>query len=247
MAEPALTDHAATDHAATDHAATDHAATDHAVAGAADAAVAGLFAAAGVPPPDGPPPAGHPLGDAEVEQRLAELDELLGRVEEIPGPAGELALEAVAALAEVYGAALTRAMAYASGATGSTGTPLVEAFTGDDLLGHLLALHGIHPAPVEERIARALDEVRAEVGSTGEITLLRIGAGVAEVRVVEEGGSGCGCASAAAPLGDVVRDAVLAAAPELSEVRAVTPEVPRPATFIPLDALLRPPVRSSPR
>jgi len=33
--------------------------------------------------------------DAAVEQTLADLDELLGRLEQLPGPAGELALEAV--------------------------------------------------------------------------------------------------------------------------------------------------------
>src|SRR5689334_20587917 len=46
-----------------------------------------------------------PMGDdAEVEARLSELDELLARVEQLPGPAGELALEAVAAVVEIYGA-----------------------------------------------------------------------------------------------------------------------------------------------
>ncbi|CCG03933.1 hypothetical protein [Blastococcus saxobsidens] len=226
-------------------------AAEPAVAGAADAAVAGLFAAAGAPPPDGPSPLG-PLGDPEVEQRLTELDELLGRVEQLPGPAGELALEAVAALAEVYGAALTRAVAYASGATRSTGTPLVEAFTGDDLLGHLLALHGIHPDPVEVRIARALDDVRAQLEAQGEVTFLGIEDGVAEVRVTGGGGggcgSGCGCSSASTePPDALVRNAVLATAPELSDVRVVVVQAARPATFIPLDSLLRSPAQPSPR
>src|SRR3954453_17142756 len=49
------------------------------------------------------------LADAAVRERLTGLDELLERVEQIPGPAGELALEAVSALAEIYGEALARA------------------------------------------------------------------------------------------------------------------------------------------
>jgi hypothetical protein len=204
----------------------------------ATAAVQGLLAAGGGPAaaePDGRPP-----GDQEVEQRLAELDELLARVEQIPGPAGELAMEGVAALAEVYGAALTRAMAYLSSAPA-----LVEAITRDDLLGHLLALHGIHPEPAERRIARALDDVRTSLGTAAaEIALLGVGDGVAEVRVPAAGGggcgSGCGCSSPAG-VEDAVRDAVLAAAPELADVRLVAVEVARPATFIPLDSLLRAP------
>ena len=78
--------------------------------------------------------------DADVERRLAELDELLARVEQIPGPTGALALEAVSAVVEIYGAALSRALLLAR-------SP--EAFTGDPLLGHLLLVHGMHPDPVD--------------------------------------------------------------------------------------------------
>lgn len=205
------------------------------MADSATAAVAELFAAADLPPEPAP------AGDAEVERRLADLDELLARVEELPGPAGELAMEAVAAVAEIYGAALTRAMTYVSAAP-----PLVEAFTGDDLLGHLLVLHGIHPDPAEQRIARALDEARAALGPSGaEVALLGLRDGIAEIRLPAEGhgcGSGCGCSSSGGA-SDVVRDAVLAAAPELAEVRLVTVEVPPPAAFVPLDALHRRAVR----
>lgn len=213
----------------------------------ATAAVAELMGSADPSPVE----AARAFGDAEVEQRLADLDELLARVEEIPGPAGELAVEAVAALAEVYGAALTRAMAYVSSAVPAaiSGTSsLVDAFTGDDLLGHLLVLHGIHPEPAEQRIARALEDARAALGSSGgEVTFLGITQGpegrIAEVRVPSDGGgcgSGCGCSSSGG-VEDVVRDVVLAAAPELVEVRLVSAGVTRPATFIPLDSLVHAP------
>ena len=208
------------------------------MADSATAAVAELLAAGAGGSAPGDPPDDRPLSDAEVEQRLSALDELLAQVEEIPGPAGELAVEAVAALAEVYGAALARATAYATGATGATGAPVVDAFAGDQLLGHLLALHGIHPDPVESRVGRALDAVRAEHG--GEITLVGLTGGVAEVSITA-GGGGCGCSSSAAGLEDVVRDAVLGVAPELVQVEAHRADEPRQATFIPLDTLLRPP------
>src|SRR4051812_39455103 len=119
-----------------------------------------------------------PRRDADVERRLVELDGLLDRLEQIPGPAGELAQEAVAAGAEIYGAAFTRAVAYVSDGDGD---PLA-AFVDDPLLGHLLALHGIHPDPADVRIERALAEVRSQVAG-GTVTLLGTGEGVAEVRV----------------------------------------------------------------
>lgn len=208
------------------------------MADAATAAVEAMLAAGADPPPPD-----RPLGDPEVEQRLADLDGLLAQVEAIPGPAGRLAVEAVAAVAEVYGAALTRVMAYASGGTGPAGGRLLDALTGDPLLGHLLALHGIHPEPAEGRIARALDDVRAQHGPSAEVALGGVADGVAEVRVA--GGGGCGHSAGA--LADVVRDAVLAAAPELAEVRVVPVEAARPATFIPLDALRHVPSGPGPR
>jgi Fe-S cluster biogenesis protein NfuA len=173
---------------------------------------------------------GPRLDDAAVQERLARLDELLGQVEAIPGPAGEIALEAVSALADVYGEALARATAYAARAPA-----LVEAITGDELLGHLLVLHGIHPDPVERRVARALDALRPALQERGgDVELAGIDQGVAAIRLSM---SGCGSSSAAVEAG--VREAVLAAAPELSGVERAPSAGRRDAAFIPVDSLLR--------
>jgi Fe-S cluster biogenesis protein NfuA len=166
---------------------------------------------------DGPPR----LDDAAVQERVTRLDDLLGQVEQVPGPAGELALEAVSALAEVYGEALARALALAA-------EP--RAFVADELLGHLLALHNIHPDPVERRVEQALSELEPAVRERGgEVQLAGIDDGVAHVRLSI---SGCGSAG----VEDAVRSAVLAVAPELADVER---DVPPPApAFVPLDALL---------
>jgi Fe-S cluster biogenesis protein NfuA len=174
------------------------------------------------------PTAADRLDDAAVRERLTGLDELLDRVEQIPGPAGELALEAVAALAEVYGEALARALALAD----------PSAFAADELLGHLLVLHGIHPDPVERRVARALEDMAPAVRERGgEVELAGLDDGVARVRLTV---SGCG----AAGVEDEVRTAVLAVAPELDEVRREAP--PRAPAFVPLDSLLQRPAGVGP-
>ncbi|MBV9142716.1 MAG: NifU family protein [Pseudonocardiales bacterium] len=168
------------------------------------------------------------LDDAAVRERLARLDELLAQVETIPGPAGELALAAVSALAEVYGEALGRASAYAAAAPA-----LLEKITGDELLGHLLVLHGIHPDPVDRRVARVLEQLRPALREQGaDVELVGIDQGVATVRLSIKG-----CSSAAGELENAVRQAVLAIAPELSEVRRAPAVKRRDAAFIPLDAL----------
>jgi Fe-S cluster biogenesis protein NfuA len=177
------------------------------------------------------PPGAGPAAEAEVERRLAELDELLAQVEALPGPAGALALEAVAAVVETYGAALARALSYVSAAPGGA-----EAFVADPLLGHLLLVHGLHPDPVEVRVRRVLGEVSEHLGGHGgEVELVAIADGTAEVRVA--GSGGCGSPSPE-ELTQALREVVLAAAPELGDV--VTRRASA-STFIPLDALLRTP------
>ena len=169
---------------------------------------------------------GQRLDDAAVRDRLTRLDELLAQVEAIPGPSGELALDAVSALAEVYGEALARTVAYASGSP-----DVLAALTGDELLGHLLVLHGAHPDPVERRVNHALDELRPALAERGgDVELTGIDQGVATVRLSIKG-----CSSAGVE--DAVRVAVLAVAPELSDVARAPAQ--RDPAFVPLDALMR--------
>jgi Fe-S cluster biogenesis protein NfuA len=178
------------------------------------------------------------LGDKQVREALTRLDELLGEVEQTPGPAGEIAMEAVSALARVYGEALARALSYVAD------TPaLFDGFLRDELLGHLLVLHDIHPEPVAVRVARAIDELSGAVRDRGgEIELAEIDGGVATVRLATHG-----CGSSSAGIADVVRESVLAIAPELSDVAVV--RAPRHETaFVPLDVLTaRPPAAGAHR
>ncbi|MGB8995956.1 MAG: NifU family protein [Pseudonocardiaceae bacterium] len=166
------------------------------------------------------------LADAAVHERLTRLDELLGQVEATPGPAGKLALAAVSALAEVYGEALARVAGYASDAPA-----VLAAITGDELVSHLLVLHGVHPDPVDRRVTHALDDLRPALQERGgDVELAGIDEGVATVRLSIKGCSSAGVEEA-------VREAVLAVAPELSDVQRA-PAAKREAAFVPLDALM---------
>ncbi|WP_261554704.1 NifU family protein [Frankia tisae] len=182
---------------------------------------------------------GHRLDDRAVRERLTHLDEALAQVERIPGPSGELALDAVATLASVYGEALARVAGYAAGAADMT-----AALTADELIGHLLVLHDAHPESVGQRVTRAIERLRPAVRDRGgELELVGIERGVAEVSLTLGG-----CGSAAGEVLDAVREAVLAVAPELSDVRrqAVSGGAHRTA-FVPLEAVLTPPLAGSVR
>lgn len=174
---------------------------------------------------------GGRLDDRAVAERMARLDEVLGRLERMPGATAATALDAVALLTEVYGEALARVAALAA-----PGSALATAFGRDRLLGHLLVLHDAHPEPVERRVLRALDGVRPHLGGAGA-ELAGIDGDVARVRI-----TGGGCGSASGRVAALVRDAVLAAAPELSEVEPVRMAERPPPAFVPADSLLRRPV-----
>ncbi|GAA2453822.1 hypothetical protein GCM10010191_85720 [Actinomadura vinacea] len=173
------------------------------------------------------------LDAAAVADRLGRLDEALARLERTPGATAETALDAVVMLTEVYGEALARVLDRVSGDRG-----LVDAMLGDDLVGHLLVLHDVHPEPAERRIVRALEalgagaEFEAVEGRTARIRLTAAAGGGGC-------GSGCGGGGGAEPVEEAVRDAVLAVAPELTGVDLVRPDAAKAgAAFIPVGALL---------
>ncbi|MFF8940213.1 NifU family protein [Streptomyces paradoxus] len=172
---------------------------------------------------------GARLADPDVEARLGRLDELLEGLESAPGPTTRSATEAVALLTEVYGEALARVMDHAD-------DRVAERLAEDELLGHLLVLHGIHPEPAERRAARAVERLRPAVRERGgDVEWAGVEGQVARVRLTTGGGGcGSGCGGGGSEVTDAVRAAVLAAAPELSAVEPLTETAP---AFVPLTTL----------
>ncbi len=170
------------------------------------------------------------LDEAAVAERLTRVDRLLEQIEGAPGPMTGAAIEAVQALTEVYGEALARVLDAAD-------ARLAERMAGDELVGHLLVLHGIHPEPPERRAARAVDSLRPAVRERGgDVELAGVDEGVARVRLTAKG-----CGSSSAGIEEAVRDAVLTLAPELSGVERAPGGDGRGPAFVPLETLtLRP-------
>jgi Fe-S cluster biogenesis protein NfuA len=170
------------------------------------------------------------LDASTVVERLARLDLLLEQIEGAPGPMTGAAIEAVQVLAGVYGEALARVLDGAD-------ARLVERMADDELIGHLLVLHGIHPEPPERRAARAVEGLRPAVQERGgDVELAGVEEGVARVKLAAKG-----CGSSSAALEEAVREAVLALAPELSGVERAPMGDERRSTFVPLESLtLRP-------
>jgi hypothetical protein len=168
------------------------------------------------------------LDDPAVRQLLAALNDQLDQLEAMPGPVSELGLTAVAGVAEIYGQALIRTLELADPAA-------VERMLDDELIAHLLALHGIHPESVETRLGRVIDELRAAVSDQGgTVELDRLDETVAVVRVALGAR-----ASRSADVEHTIRRAVMTAVPELANVTIVPAGNASATAFVPLEALMR--------
>ena len=130
---------------------------------------------------------------------------------------------------DLYGAGLQRMLRIAAG-----DPAVVEALVADDLVASLLLVHGLHPHPVERRIADALDNVRPYLGSHGgDVDLLEVDGPVVRLRFA---GSCKSCPSSAATLELAIEDAVKNAAPEISSIEVVPDDTAQ--QLIPAQSLL---------
>ena len=170
------------------------------------------------------------LDDQELRGRVARIETLLEEIEALEDPiARSKAAEMVQVLLELYGEGLARMMEVI--AQGEEGERIFEAFAEDELLAHLLLLHGLHPVSVETRVARALEEVRPYLQSHGgNVELLGVEEGVARLRME---GSCNGCPSSTVTLKLAIEEAVQKAAPDLEGIEAEGVAEPKPApTFV---------------
>lgn len=125
-------------------------------------------------------------------------------------------------LTDLYGEALERMVSIAA----ASAPDLVDRFAADELVASLLLVHGLHPHDVERRIEDALDSVRPYLGSHGgDVTLLEVVDGHdGPVVRLQFAGSCKSCPSSAVTLEFAVKDAVRAAAPEITSIEVVVVE-----------------------
>jgi Fe-S cluster biogenesis protein NfuA/nitrite reductase/ring-hydroxylating ferredoxin subunit len=163
------------------------------------------------------------MPDSSAAMDVRSVGERIERLLDASAAAGPLvrerAEELLRLVADLYGAGLERLLELTYDA-GALDDDLLAAFAADELVSGLLLVHGLHPYPVEERVGRALDEVRPYMGTHGgDVELIDITEdGVVRLRLL---GSCDGCASSAVTLELAVRDAIEAAAPEVVRIEVV--------------------------
>ena len=166
------------------------------------------------------------LDDKGLQERVTRMEALLGEIETLSDPnARSKAAEVVGVLLELYGEGLARMMEVV--AEGEERERTFDAFAEDELVSHLLLLHGLHPLDLETRVVRALEEVRPYLQSHGgNVELLGVEEGVARLRMQ---GSCSGCPSSTVTLKLAIEEAIQKTAPDLERIQAEgVAEEPRP-------------------
>jgi Fe-S cluster biogenesis protein NfuA len=164
------------------------------------------------------------LLDARGQDHVARVEALLEELDGVAdGAARDTATRLVQALLDLYGEGLARIAAEV--AERDRDGELAAALAGDELIAHLLLLHGLHPVPIEERVRGALGEVRPYLETHGgNVELLGIDEGVVRLELQ---GSCSGCPSSAVTLKHAVEEAIHKAAPDVAEIIAEDAEQPQ--------------------
>jgi Fe-S cluster biogenesis protein NfuA/nitrite reductase/ring-hydroxylating ferredoxin subunit len=150
---------------------------------------------------------------SDPELLVARVQELSAELESIADPGtAALAEELVSVVVQMYGEGLRRIIETIAEA-GAAGTDVREALAADGVVASLLLIHDLHPIPVEERVAAALERVRPYMESHGgNVELLGVEDGIARLRLE---GSCKTCSASSATLELAVRQALEEAAPDL--------------------------------
>jgi Fe-S cluster biogenesis protein NfuA/nitrite reductase/ring-hydroxylating ferredoxin subunit len=157
------------------------------------------------------------IDDQGLQERVARMETLLGEIETLPDQnARSKAAEVVGVLLDLYGEGLARMMEVV--AEGEERERTFDAFAEDELVSHLLLLHGLHPLDLQTRVVMALEEVRPYLQSHGgNVELLGVEEGVARLRMQ---GSCSGCPSSTVTLRLAIEEAIQKTAPDLERIEA---------------------------
>jgi Fe-S cluster biogenesis protein NfuA len=151
----------------------------------------------------------------EFTRRSERIEELVSRVQS----AGDTATRAVAqellqAVIELHGVAIERIVDALAATPG--GETALAAITKDELVSGVLSLHGIHPVPIGDRVAAALEFARPYLRSHGgDVELESIENGVVRLRLRGACGS---CSSSTETMKRTIEEAIYDAAPEVTTI-----------------------------
>lgn len=155
------------------------------------------------------------MATREFSRRSDRMEELITRIESSGDPAMRaVASELLQAVVELHGVALERILETMVELPG--GQEAVDALGADEIVSGVFSLHGIHPEPVEARVATALETARPLLQAHGgDVELTEIDGGTVRLRLR----GACGhCSGSASTMKSTVEEAIYRFAPEVVTV-----------------------------
>jgi hypothetical protein len=161
------------------------------------------------------------------------MEELIRTIEAAPdNRLRAVALELMQAVLHLHGEALEKVLALCR-ARGDEGQEIIHEMTQDALIAGVLSLHDLHPESTRARVEEAVRRLTTSASSLGmEIELLGIS---------EEGGVQLrvrGIKPSTKGVQDLIEDAVLGAAPEVSRVSIEGLPAKTSPAFVPITSLV---------
>jgi Fe-S cluster biogenesis protein NfuA len=158
------------------------------------------------------------MTNGEFQAHAEQIERMVERVNELKDDdARATALELMQSLMDMHGAALARIVEVLSD-SGDGGRNSLAHLGSDPLVCGLMVLYGVHPLTLDERVKRAIENVRPQVQKQGgKVELLDVSDNLVRVSISS---SGNGCHSSPDALKTSVEQAIREAAPEVIDVVA---------------------------
>ncbi len=157
---------------------------------------------------------------AEIKDRIQKIDELIGQIRSAANPEiRAAALDLVQILMDFHATGIDRMMEILAD-SGDTGWQIIDEFGCDEVVTHMLLLHGLHPVDLDTRVRTALERVRPYLQSHGgNVELLEIDRGIVRLNLT---GSCNGCPSSSLTLKTAIETAIYEDAPDVIAVECET-------------------------
>jgi Fe-S cluster biogenesis protein NfuA len=182
------------------------------------------------------------LGNTEFQAYTGRIERLVERASSLEDAAARTtALDLLQSVMDLHGAAVSRIVELLDAT--EAGRASLTRLGADPLICGLLVLYGVHPVPIEERLARALENLAPQLRKhSGSAELIGVSEGIVRVKLQS---SGHGCGSSPDALRTMLEQAILEAAPETVEV-AVEVATSAASGLVPLNLIQPAPIQPAP-
>jgi Fe-S cluster biogenesis protein NfuA len=175
------------------------------------------------------------LDSQEFRDQIARIEGLIGSLESAANPAlRATARNLVQSVMDLHAGAIDRILEILSKA-GEPGAALLRALGADELVSSVLVLYDLHPDDFETRVHRGIEKARQVLARRGADVQVRAVESLTVRLKIDSGGHSCG--STMHDLETLVREALLATAPDAMEVIIETPSDRPVSGFVPIATL----------